>query len=448
MHVVAWPVSVHLLTNINHPVQQPSNPIPRVVGLDVHPDSFTASIIQGPNPLAAVVIKDFPNVPLRQLASWVGKSTLPSDILVLEASGNSFHVARLLIGLGRKALVLESAHLGKLKVAHANNDRISALRIAKTYLSGSAKEVWIPDLPTQERRDFFHAHRKAVKAVTATNNSLSSYLSDNGVRLEKSLLELSSQARRECIQSARSWTPAQNQLLDILILNLEHALQVESKWASLLAQQVLQDPKLLELTRLCGIRDVLAFAIGAVVGDIRRFKSAKALVHYVGLNPAFDSSGKGDWKGGIGGHGHKQLRGLLIEAGHALLRSRNHPNADWGRALLARKGEVSLVVAALARKLITQVWYVLMGKNKPLEEITKPVAMKIGKMLSRVGTEGFKHLGRTRKDLRKQVEEMLLNRPGAREYIMYPDLQPPPGSPVFQPQPDPLVAQANHPLPA
>ncbi len=65
--------------------------------------------------------------------------------------------------LGRKALVLESGQMGKLKEAHANNDKISAVRMGKAYLAGTAKIVWVPDPKTQERRDWFHAHRKAVK---------------------------------------------------------------------------------------------------------------------------------------------------------------------------------------------------------------------------------------------------------------------------------------------
>lgn len=34
------------------------------------------------------------------------------------------------------------------------------LRSAKAYLAGTAKEVWVPDLKTQERRDWLHAHRR------------------------------------------------------------------------------------------------------------------------------------------------------------------------------------------------------------------------------------------------------------------------------------------------
>lgn len=188
--------------------------------------------------------------------------------------------------------------------------------------------------------------------------------------------------------------------------------------ASLVAQQVLQDPKLLELTRLTGIRDVIAFAIGAIVGDINRFKSPKSLVKFVGLNPAFDDSGKGTKSGGIKGHGRKDLRALLIEAGHALLRSPNHPNSDWGRKLLGRKGEVSLVVAALARKLITQVWYSLMERTEPMEQAAKPMVQKIGKIISRVGEEALTQLGTSRKTVREQALEILRTRKPGREYAL------------------------------
>ncbi len=323
-------------------MQQPppvSNARPRVVGLDVHPDSFTASIVEGPTPLSANVLKTFNKVPIAQLGSWAAKNTLPTDTLVLEASGNSFEAVRRLRTAGRTPLVLESVFIGRLKEAHANNDRISAVRIARAYLSGNARTVWVPDESTQRRRDLFHAHRKAVRGVTAANNSLVSYLSDNGVRLGRTLLKLAPAARRESVLGARAWNPTQLQVLEIHLLGLEHQIELEARLSSLLAQQVLEDPRLLELTRLCGIRDVIAFAIGAIVGDVTRFPSPRSLVKYVGLNPAFDDSGEKVWKGGIKGHGRKDLRSLLIEAGHSILRSRNHPHGEWGRKLLARKGE-------------------------------------------------------------------------------------------------------------
>jgi hypothetical protein len=83
-------------------------------------------------------------------------------------------------------------------------------------------------------------------------------------------------------------------------------------------------------------------------------------VKYVGLNPAFDHSGQEQWNGGIGGHGRKELRGLLIEGAHAILGCAITNVAKWGKKLMARKGEVNIAVAAMARKLTVAAWYTLL----------------------------------------------------------------------------------------
>ena len=51
---------------------------------------------------------------------------------------------------------------------------------------------------------------------------------------------------------------------------------------------MLAEPELLASVRLCGVREIVAFALGAFAGDIQRFAHPKQLVKYVGLNPAFD----------------------------------------------------------------------------------------------------------------------------------------------------------------
>jgi len=301
------------------------NAVERVIGLDAHPDSFTAAILRGPTPAAAVVEKVYNKVPMAQLPSWAQKHTTAQDLIVLEASGNSFQVVRTLAAAGRPAKVLESCQMGKLKEAHANNDKISAVRIGKAYLAGTAKEVWVPDPKTQEWRDWFHAYSKATKRTTQMQARLRSYLSDNGVRLKPGTRLTQTGEVEPQIRQAREWSARQWQVIEILLAELRHADQQRQHWRSLIAQEVLAEPELLSLVRLCGVREIVAFALGAFVGDIQRFAHPKKLVKYVGLNPAFDDSGQSEWSGGIGGHGHKLLRCLLIEGAQAILRSGKSP---------------------------------------------------------------------------------------------------------------------------
>ena len=402
-------------------MNQETKSVERVVGLDGHPDSFTAALLRGPTPAAAIVEKVFNKVPLSQLESWAQKHTTEQDLFVLEASGNSFQIARTLTELGRQSKVLESCQLGKLKEAHANNDKISAVRIGKAYLAGTAKEVWVPDPLTQERRDWFHAYRKAVKRATQVRNRLKSFLSDNAVRLAKGTrLAQDTTQVQEQLRLTRQWSPRQWQVIALLLQELHHADQQRLRWHSLITQEVLSDPLLLSMVRLCGVREIVAFALGAFIGDIKRFSSPAKLVKYVGLNPAFDDSGEGKWSGGIGGHGRADLRCLLVEGAQAILRTSLSPLAQWGRKLLRRKGQIKLVVAALARKLTVAIWYLLMGRWTPLEHIDERLSMKVSKMITAVGTEQLELLGMNRTTYREQT---FLSLKVGRVYLLDPDIK-------------------------
>lgn len=403
-------------------------PVERVIGFDGHPDSFTAALVRGPTPAAAILEKMFNKVPLGQLKSWATKNTTATDLIVMEASGNSFQLARRLTALGRRALVLESGQMGKLKEAHANNDKISAVRIAKAYLAGTAREVWIPDAKTQERRDWFHAHRKAVNGCVRARNSLLSYLSDNGVRLKKGT-PLTRPSAIEMLRQVHTWSPRQWQVVEGLLMQLRHAEEQRVHWRSLITQDVMADEQLLAIMRLCGVRHIIAFALGALVGDIKRFANPKKLVKYVGLNPAFDDSGLSRWSGGIGGHGRKDLRCLLVQGAQAILRLGSSPLSKWGRKILATKGHRNIAVAAVARRLTVAVWYLMMGRWTPLEEIEPRLHIKIGKLLSDVTVAHLQSTGKDRKHWREEIVSKLKS---SRVYVLDPAKR-------FNPQPAPAA---------
>src|SRR3974390_1975626 len=204
-------------------MNEATNSVERVIGFDSHPDSFTAAILRGPTPAAAVVGKVFNKVPMVQLQDWAKKHITAQDLFVLEASGNSFQVVRTLAAIERQAKVLESCHLGKLKEAHANNDKISAVRIGKAYLAGTAKEVWVPDAKTQERRGWVHAPPQAAPRPTPVSAPPPPYLSDNGVRLKKNTRLTQVGQVEEQIRKARPWSARQWQVVELLLLELRHA---------------------------------------------------------------------------------------------------------------------------------------------------------------------------------------------------------------------------------
>ena len=95
-----------------------------------------------------------------------------------------------------------------------------------------------------------------------------------------------------------------------------------------------------------------------------------------------------------------------------------HPLAKWGKKLLRRKGALNLAVGAVARKLAVAVWYLLMGRWTPLEEVDARLALKVGKLITSVGAKGLKQLGKTRKAFRGEIYDSLK---GGKVYALDPN---------------------------
>ncbi|MCK9588556.1 MAG: transposase [Terrimicrobiaceae bacterium] len=141
---------------------------------------------------------------------------------------------------------------------------------------------------------------------------------------------------------------------------------VITRFLRLISQQICAEPLMLRCMKLLGIGKTNAFALLAVTGEVRRFDRPEKLVAYIGLNPGQRRSGNGkNIKLGVGKRGRGDMRHLLIQGAQAVLRmGGNTPLGKWGWNLFARKGNRNTAVAAVARKLLVQVWHLLSG-NPP-----------------------------------------------------------------------------------
>ena len=75
-------------TNPPHQTSPVPGPSGRAVGLDVHPDSFAATILEGRDPLRARVAHSITKQPLEALCAWATRHTTAADVLIIEASAN------------------------------------------------------------------------------------------------------------------------------------------------------------------------------------------------------------------------------------------------------------------------------------------------------------------------------------------------------------------------
>jgi len=362
------------------------------VGLDAHPDSFTAAILEGAVPLEATVQKVSDKCPLATVETWLERNTVSGDVVVMEASANSFTLVERIEACGRSALVLESAQLGKICKRYCVTDKISAVRIARAYLSGMNDKVWVPDAETRRRRDIFSAHQQAVHDYSRAVSRMKSYLNEYTVRMPKGISVHS--PRGEAWVMGREWAPHQRMLLEACFSDMRHAQIKREKFRKIMAAEILSTPALLRMVRIYGLRHITVYALAAYIGKIERFRSPKKLVAYIGLNPRVLDSGESSVRGSLAGGGRRDLRSLLIEAAHCVFRYQNpsNPLHKWAWSVHFRKGRNIAVVAA-ARKMVTALWYLLMGMFTPLTEATPHLQRKIRILAEELGIQTIRAMG-------------------------------------------------------
>ena len=365
----------------------------KIIGLDCHPDTFTAAVFSGQTPHDARKLCSRENLSFDALLHWAEREFCAKDLFLLEASSNSFEVCKRLGALGLRAVVLESCHVGKHAKTYADNDKMAAARIALVYFAGNAPCVWVPDEQSRERRELLHAYRKAVSDHTAAGNSLKAYLNGQGIRLAKRNPEM--KASRRWILQERDWSVLQQQILFEHLGDLDACKERRKRLYRLIGQEVTQEPMMLRCMKVLGVGIVSAFALMAVIGDIKRFHSPEKLVAYIGLNPGQRQSGKGkNIKLGVGKRGRADIRSLLIQGAHAVLRmGRNTRLGKWGWKLFARKGNRNVAVAAVARKLVVQVWHMLRGNSPTALENERSFTLKLQKLAVVLGTSLRAHIG-------------------------------------------------------
>ena len=101
-----------------------------------------------------------------------------------------------------------------------------------------------------------------------------------------------------------------------------------------------------------GIGWVLAFTIGAEIGDIHRFATPKKLCGYTGLCPRVYQSGDRDSRGPLTKQGPKYLRWAMLEATmHALRHPAYREGYQRNKRRLGRQRGAKVAQIDIARKL-------------------------------------------------------------------------------------------------
>ena len=384
----------------------------RIIGVDLHPDSFAAAQVTGTTITEMRVEKRFTKIPCHNWEKFLEKQIPAHSVIVCEAGCNSFEFMRIAERLGHQTYVLNSKSAGQLAKAYCKNDPHDALRCAKIYLCGLAAHIWQPDEETMLRREIYSAYQQAVTDQTRANNRIKSFLTGHKVRLTKAQ-KLRKNLTRTFLFKAYPWSDSQKFVLDNLLRDLDRAAQKRREYLEFIGKTVLQYPIMTQLMQLCGIRLLTAYCIVAVIGDINRFESPKQLVAYLGLAPCIKASGNSVSSCGMMDGGKTQAKSALVQAAHALLKPKSACGAalkEWGIKLKMRKS-IYIAVGGVARKLAIAIWYAMKGLLPDLLDTEEVMRNKFKKIAEELTEEVIHQIGyKTVKDFVEEYTGLILLR--------------------------------------
>ena len=325
----------------------------RAIGIDVHRDFCEVAISEKGQLRSAGRVPSTP-----QDLELLAASLAPDDEVALEATGNALAIARILEPHVTRVVVASARELHAISGAKAKTDRRDARTLAKLLAGGMLEGTWLPGEQTRALRRRLSHRAQLVRARSRLKSEVHAALLRNLVGAP-SATDLFGAAGRRWL--AHVELPAdERETLDSCLRTMAFLDSEIASFERSIARYATHSPEIRRLVTIPGVGLLSAATFVAVVGDVRRFPSARRLVGYLGLDPRVRQSGStAAHTGHISKEGPSSARAALCEAAHAALRSPG-PLRAFGERIAARRGR-QVAVVAVARKLATIAWRLLIS---------------------------------------------------------------------------------------
>jgi transposase len=264
----------------------------------------------------------------------------------IEACNGAADLAEELAAAGWQVSLAHAAYVHRMKQGPDKTDWSDARLLADLLRAGYLPKVWLPPSSLRQlrhvmrhRQQLAQARRNAKLRVTALLRS--ERIEFTGSRWTKAWV----QAVRTCADLGAQGLWVANELLDEIGHRQRQIDRTEAQLEALTAG----DPFVQPLLTYHGVGLVTAVTLEAELGTMGRFRSGKQLSRFCALSPRNASSGLKQADAGVVQAGNRELRRVLIETAHRLVRC----DPRWrtlGLSLKARGKPGSVVAVAVANR--------------------------------------------------------------------------------------------------
>jgi transposase len=288
--------------------------------------------------------------------------------VVMEAGGSSPWVSRLVERCGHEVLVCSPRRVRLIAESTLKADEVDAEVLARLVRidPGFLGSVTHRSEEAQRLRSKLTVRTSLVETRTKWINAVKGILRGEGYRVAGGAPKSFPQ------RVAKLDLPADlRAVVDPLLTQLDLVnAEIDRREEDL--KTVADDlPVVAHLRRIPGVGLIVALYYVLTIDDPERFRKSRDVAAYFGLRPTMRSSGNVSYFGRITREGDSEMRRLLVQAAHGLLRTRARCRLqDWTVELAGRRGKGKAIVA-LARKLA-----VLMHRLWVTGEVFQPYPAK------------------------------------------------------------------------
>jgi transposase len=284
----------------------------------------------------------------------------PPAIVVMEACGSAHHWARKIQALGHRVVLLPPHHV-RPYIRRNKTDRTDTKGILEASRNDEIHPVPVKTVAQQVLTSLHRLRSGWMTERTARLNALRGLLRELGVFIPVGARQVVP-AAWALIEDADADLPEALRPIFaeacLEIREIETRIKQVERQLEAIAEQL---PAVEHLRTIPGIGLLIATALVAFIGDIRRFPSGRHFASYLGLTPREYSSGLKRHLGRISKRGDGYLRTLLIHGARSVLVHARHQQPDrlreWAHKL-AQTHVHNKAAVAVANKLARIVWAV------------------------------------------------------------------------------------------
>lgn len=286
--------------------------------------------------------------------------------VVVEATGAWMWFVRILQESGCKVTLAHPLKVKATASAKIKTDSIDAKTLCHLLRTNLIPESYMASLEEQENRELIRGRICLVHDRTQIKNRIVAILSKENLRFSGT--DMFGTKGRQWL-SGQNLSDAKGYMVNTYLQRLDQIGKTIDDLDWKIKEKSGSIPEIKLLWSIPGIGTTTAFLLASEIGDVKRFKSAKAFSSYFGLVPRLSQSSSHAYYGRITKLGNPYVRWALLQTAQRACRW----DLEFGSyvARLSKRCGKKKALVALSRKLATVVYCILREKREYIVNYTK-----------------------------------------------------------------------------